>query len=605
MLPKGDPINCISDFLFTFAVEGPNLSPRLQDLPWNIHDRTETWQLWLQPAGEGWKGYPFRLIPVEGWKVWLAGELYGIGTAPIQQALLQDVILERKSPAQLNGHFLLVAWDALSGRFHVWTNRFGTLHAYYGDSGGQAAVGTFFPAVALAASRRQLDWRGLTGFFSFGFFPQDRTYFEDVRILRPASHYIFDKQGGLLRSDSYWHWWHEPDTQRTYQDTLTEFARIFQAVMDEQIQGGRIAVPISGGLDSRSTVAAISPAALSSATAGAGGLWAYSYGYSDDSQETRIARQVAAQRRLPFNAFTIKPYLFDQLDLVLRSVEGFQDVTQCRQAAVAAEIAARADYVIAAHWGDVWLDDMGLASKPNRKVLSEEGLQSYAFHKMEKGGSSWLLEHMGHQHFPGGDPEDFLREVIRQELERVSHLDDQDFRIKAFKTSNWSFRWTEASLRMFQPGAFPRLPFYDSRIADFFCTVPSDFVKERQLQIDYLKQFAPDLARIKWQVYDANLYHYQNFHTWLMPKRALKKGWRLLRRKQVIERNWEVQFLNPQGRQGLEHWLLRPGLKLHELVAPAAVQQLLQDFYARPLEGKRGYTVCMLLTFSAWLECYV
>ena len=78
--------------------------------------------------------------------------------------------------------------------------------------------------------------------------------------------------------------------------------------------------------------------------------------------ETRIARQVANSRGLPFQAFTIKPYLFDHLDLVMASVEGFQDVTQCRQAAVMDEIARQADYLIAAHWGDVWLDDMGLAS---------------------------------------------------------------------------------------------------------------------------------------------------------------------------------------------------------------------------------------------------
>ena len=61
---------------------------------------------------------------------------------------------------------------------------------------------------------------------------------------------------------------------------------------------------------------------------------------------------------------------------------------------------------------------------------------------------------------------------------------------------------------MYQAGAFPRLPFYDTRLADFFATVPTAFVKGRRLQIDYLKRFAPDLARIKWQAYDTNLYRY-------------------------------------------------------------------------------------------------
>jgi asparagine synthase (glutamine-hydrolysing) len=154
-----------------------------------------------------------------------------------------------------------------------------------------------------------------------------------------------------------------------------------------------------------------------------------------------------------------------------------------------------------------------------------------------------------------------------------------------------------------QPGAFPRLPFYDTRLSDFFCTVPSEFVRGRRLQIDYLKNFAPDLARIKWQAYDTNLFRQHQFHTWLLPKRALKKAWRKLTRTPVIERNWEVQFLCREGRQGLERWLLEPGRRLHEFVSRHELQTLIQDFYEDPI-GTRGYTVAMLLTFSAWLEHY-
>ena len=83
----------------------------------------------------------------------------------------------------------------------------------------------------------------------------------------------------------------------------------------------------------------------------------------------------------------------------------------------------------------------------------------------------------------------------------------------------------------FKRRPYPRLPFYDTRISDFFGTVPSTFVSRRRLQIDYLKRYAPDLARIKWQVYDTNLFRYQFFNSWLLPKRAVKKAWRLLRGK--------------------------------------------------------------------------
>jgi asparagine synthase (glutamine-hydrolysing) len=147
------------------------------------------------------------------------------------------------------------------------------------------------------------------------------------------------------------------------------------------------------------------------------------------------------------------------------------------------------------------------------------------------------------------------------------------------------------------------LIFYDQRITDFFQTVPSHFLVGRQFQIDYLKRFAPDLARIPWQAYDADLYQYQWFNTLLLPKRILKRLGRMLGGKKVLERNWEVQFLSGQGRSGLENWLLKSGLRLHEFLPPAQIKMLLEDFYRSP-NASNGYTVSMLLTFSAWLEKY-
>lgn len=102
-----------------------------------------------------------------------------------------------------------------------------------------------------------MDWLGLTGFFDFGFFPEDRTHFEQVRILRPASHYVFDNNGYLIQNGRYFHWWYKPDWKRSYLDTIDEFGDIIGNVLTDCTYGSQIAIPISGGLDSRTTVAVI------------------------------------------------------------------------------------------------------------------------------------------------------------------------------------------------------------------------------------------------------------------------------------------------------------------------------------------------------------
>jgi hypothetical protein len=138
-------------------------------------------------------------------------------------------------------------------------------------------------------------------------------------------------------------------------------------------------------------------------------------------------------------------------------------------------------------------------------------------------------------------------------------------------------------------------------MADFLCTVPTEFVRGRKLQIDYLITFAEDLAKITWQDYDTNLLHYKYFNTLLVPKRAFKKFWRALTRRQIVERNWELQFLNERGRKELERRLLTRGQPVHDFVDPDTIRELIDSFYRAPFVEQRGYTISMLLTFSTWL----
>jgi len=579
----------LGDWLLSFAPREETALPTRQAAgAWQVASHGAAWRVWLAPPGDGWRGAPTLVVETAEWSARLIGELYGTSRPA---AVIADVLDGRASPNALNGHFLLVARHRPSDEWHVWTNRHATLHAYLATNGSRTVVGTFLPAVAAAAGRADLDWGGLTTFFGFGFFAADHTHLTGVRILRPATHYRFDPAGCLLDESRYWTWRHEPDSARSYDETLEAFADLFVDVMGDLTAEGRIAVPISGGLDSRSTVATMT------SSSAADRLWAYSYGYGPDSIETRIAARVAAARHLPFDAFTIPPYLFSRLSDVMAAVEGFEDVTQCRQAAVIEEIDRRVDYVIAAHLGDLYLSDMGLVDAP-----PDVDLMGVALKKVRKVGGEWLLANLCAPRLGGAQPESVLRDAVAGELARLETIAEPDFRVKAFKVDQWCARWTTVALRVFQSAAFPRLPFYDTRLADFFLTVPTEYVAGRRLQIDYLKRYAPDLACVPWQATGQDLFRDGRAGALEYGRRAARKGWRQLTGQKTIERNWELQFTGTAGRSGLAHNLLRPGLALHEFVAPRAIGELVAAFEQDPYAGKRSYTVAMLLTFSAWLE---
>lgn len=590
--PNPQRVMNVGDWLVTFGDVTASLPIRTPDARWQTDRQVDGAQWRLTRPSTGWQGMPALQVETSEWTAWLLGEFY---CTPNPAQTVTDV-LEKRTPAdRLNGHFLLVAAHHPTGELHIWTNRHATLHAYLATNGARTAVGSYMRSVAAAADRTELDWEGLTSFFGFGFFAADRTQFQGVRILRPATHYRLDGRGRLLAEERYWQWQHAPDDSRSYDETLEEFAGLFTAVMHEMMVEGRIAFPISGGLDSRSTIATIPPG-----RADHDRFWTFSYGYDIDSIETEIGGRIATARSLPHSQYIIKSYLFERLGDVIASIEGFQDVTMARQAAITADIHHHADRVIAAHWGDVYLDDMGfIPYGPGplpRDLMVEKALVKFSRPYGE------LLDLLCLPHLSQPKPEDVLRGFIADEMNRLPSIAEPDFLIKVFKTEQWSARWTTASIRAFQAAAFPRLPFYNTRITDFFQTVPTRFVTRRRLQIDYLKRYAPDLAAVTWQVTGTNLFKVGQPDPLEFARRAVKKGHRVLSGRRIIERNWEVQFLNPAGRRGLEHWLLRPGLQLHNFVSPKRLRSEIATFYASPWAAKRSYPISMLLTFSAWLE---
>ncbi|MBX3744359.1 MAG: hypothetical protein KF833_03550 [Verrucomicrobiae bacterium] len=551
------------------------------------------------PTGD-WAGYPCHQWDAPWGRGWCLGEVPTQDLDALQRAF--DTPSFDAAPLQQEAFrrsCLLIAWERERGQWHVFTDRFGTVHAYHREGPGPRAIGTCYASLVRLSGGNALDALGLSGFLTLGFFPGDRTWFSNIRVLEPARHHVFDQDLRRISSRRYWHWSHQPLADRSDAAAVDAFADRFHAVMEEQTREGRVAVPISGGLDARSTVAALM------GHADRDRVWAYSYGYSDGSVETRLSSAIAREAGLPFTAFTLQPYLFDDLPVVMGAVEGFQDVTQCRQAFVRRPLAQRSDAVIAAHWGDVWFDDMGWESA-DRSGSEEEAVVRHLWGKVAKKGRQWLLTHLTADLSAGSAVvERTVREWMTSTLENYHHLSDPDFRIKAWKTDHWSSRWTLASIRMFRAATIPRLPFYDSRIADFFLTVPTRQLAGRRLQIEYLKRQAPALARVPWQETGVDLFSPAPAGVTALLHRLLNKLDRVRRGDPGWSRNWEVQFGGPQGRAGLELWLTRPGLRLHDLFPRAAIQDLLKTFAPGRSGGAEGYTVSMLLTTSVALETFL
>ena len=142
--PSSDSHKFIGDILVDFNTNQEASVSRSAYASWSLREKNKDWRLWLHPAEHKWKGYPLRYLPRGNWKIWLLGELYGSpGLPDVAADLIEGIVFGQRLASQLNGHFLLLAWDDLTEKWHIWTDRFGTLHAYYASDGKAAASAPF------------------------------------------------------------------------------------------------------------------------------------------------------------------------------------------------------------------------------------------------------------------------------------------------------------------------------------------------------------------------------------------------------------------------------------------------------------------------------
>lgn len=195
---------------------------------------------------------------------------------------------EPSFPASLNGRFQGIVVDRARATITLFNDRYGMHRVYYHD-----APDAFYFAVeakAILAVRpelRKLDNRGLGELVSCGCVLENRTLFEGIQLLPPASAWVFQDRS-LKRKTSYFQpkEWEEqePLEPETYYQRLRE---VFSRNLPRYFNGReQIGMSLTGGLDGRMIMAwQKSPQ---------GSLPCYSFaGMFRDCEDVTLARKVA------------------------------------------------------------------------------------------------------------------------------------------------------------------------------------------------------------------------------------------------------------------------------------------------------------------------
>lgn len=433
----------------------------------------------------------------------------------------------------------------------------------------------------------EIDKRAICIFAATGFFLGSDTYWQDLKVLPPGTTNTIDDAGFWIESIP-WFQWHYNPRNIGFDKALEEFTELFEKICAEQAEDKPVILPLSGGLDSRTQAVAFSKLKNP--------VTAYSYSFKNGFSESGIARKMAEVCDFDFQEFTIEAgYLWPKLEELSNLNQCYSEFTHPRQMAVLEELKQMQGVFSLGHWGDVLFDRGAAEGTKETEVLS------LLYKKVIKKGGLELATALWQEWDLEGSFEEYLKQRMEAILATIK-IDNVSAKVRAFKSLSWAPRWTSVNLSIFEAAHPISLPYYDDRMCEFICTVPEEFLADRKIQLAYIKQQNPSLAKITWEAERPfNLYNFQNNKTpYNLPYRIANKLKRTIKEKMgnpYIQRNWELQFLGIENDEKLQERLFSE--KLHPFISKPLIAQCYNNF--KTVDAvKYSHPLSMLLTLAVW-----
>ena len=191
-------------------------------------------------------------------------------------------------PASLNGWFHGLVVDRIQGRAILFNDRFGMHRLYFHESKDAFYFATEAKAIlAVCPEIRRFNAQGLGEWFECGCVMENRSLFEGLNVLPPASAWVL-RDGTAERKASYFHprTWEEQGTISP-EKFHAEIRDVFAGNLARHFSGSEhVGMSLTGGLDTRMIMAWRKPAP--------GSLPCYTFGGAyRECHDVIVARQVA------------------------------------------------------------------------------------------------------------------------------------------------------------------------------------------------------------------------------------------------------------------------------------------------------------------------
>jgi asparagine synthase (glutamine-hydrolysing) len=202
---------------------------------------------------------------------------------------------------RFNGMFAFAVWDRRQKTLFIARDRLGVKPLYYAElPDGRLIFGSELKTLLLHPQlARRIDPQAVEEYFAFGYVPDPKTIYRDVRKLEPGAYILMKRGDGHVRPVRYWD---VPlDGERSpvqpaasWEDELR--ARLQEAVRKRLVSDVPLGAFLSGGIDSSAVVAMMREI-------GAGHILTCSIGFDEPRyDESAYARMVAEAKHTDHKA---------------------------------------------------------------------------------------------------------------------------------------------------------------------------------------------------------------------------------------------------------------------------------------------------------------
>ena len=402
---------------------------------------------------------------------------------------------------RLDGAFVAAVWDGRAGELLLVNDRYGLYPHYYAALPDGLAFAPEIKALLVAPQfNRRLDHAALAQFVRFQQLLGDRTWFEDVKLLPPASVLRFHAADARLSLDRYWEWHHVPDQHAiAFPEAVAEASRLFQRSVDARVAPPhRAGVFLSGGLDARIILGFVrQPRGMTTLTFGVPGC-------RDVIYSAELARRSGTSHHwFPLNG---AQWVLQYVDLHLALTEGAHSWMHLHGISTLADARALMDVNLSGWDGEVVLGGLGFPDHyhedPYYRYAARDGVLMERLYDSMCRTVTWpgLTDDEARPLFGGryADLNTRAYESLAAEVARTERY-PAERRAEFFYLEHVNRRQYQNQLVVARSAIEVRCPYFDYDFVDFMLSLPPSIRVTPAFRRAVLTGRAPHLATVPYE----------------------------------------------------------------------------------------------------------